>query len=201
MEKKSYGAQLDPFMLAENFGTARAELGKFLGMDGSAPANVTARVLVDQRYANLVVGLRNFPDWREKLLNDPLNNEYTPPAMDRADATDLPTAKAIIKKAATAAWDWAANGFEIEEPEEVQRRFEACEPCEKRAEAPKTLLYQAGKSLLGKDKTICTACGCFIATKIAKKTELCPLASDIDPNLSRWGGEIDKDPYKKKKPN
>lgn len=178
---------------ADSFHEARQRLGAYFGLDADAPANVTARVLNDQRFAALVASMGKFPEWRQKFLNDPFNAKFEVPDADtdQGRTRSLTSTATLVKKAAFGLLKWGTQGFFAVDPVVKEKRAAACTECDQAVEAPKTKLYEVA-NLGSSDTRMCDACGCLLAKKIAMPTESCPLAHPDDPTLTRWGEPVEK---------
>jgi hypothetical protein len=181
---------------ATSFGQSRASLGHFLGLTGDAPSSMTARVLIDQKFALIVASLGKLPQWRDRLVNDPYNKKFIPPQEEEVDQMDLPSVGRLVKNAAGAALEWGTSAFAKPDPWEVDLRREACLSCDQRKQAPKNLVYSVARIASGGEDDICQMCGCAIALKIMMPAEKCPLPAYEGASISRWKGEIDTNPRK-----
>ena len=176
---------------AETVGEARERLGKILELNEPAATAVTLRVLADPGFAEKLVAVRKFPDWRDRLLLDPANSAFEP--MDQLlneqeeNARPVTSTVALIKQTSAALLRWGAAGFQTPEPAIVERRKAACLGCDQLVEPPSSLPYQIAKAFAGSDRRVCAACGCVISKKVLMDTESCPLADPEDPSLTRWG--------------
>jgi len=181
---------------ASNFGQAKIALGEFLKLGKAAPSSMTARVLIDQKFALIVASLGEFPQWKDRLVNDPYNKKFVPPEQEERDDLDLPSISKLIKKAAGAALEWGTSGFAKADPWEIDLRMQACGTCDHRVKAPQNPVYKVAKKLAGGDDAICKLCGCSIVLKASIPLEKCPEPEYEGASTSRWKGEIDKDPKK-----
>lgn len=188
-------AAFDGVFQAQSLDAARAELGHALGLDGSAGAAVTLRVLNDGTFAVTLASVRKSAEWRDRMLNDPANAAFEVQEGD----TSVPAARppqsvtALLQKRAASMLRWGAAGFKTVGPEALERRREACGGCDQNVELPETLLYKLGSALGDGDDRMCQACGCIISTKTTMTTEQCPLPSPTDPRISRWGEPVTED--------
>lgn len=193
MENEKIHRILAPIREAKTFGEARQLLAGLMGLTNPASPGMTARVLVDSKFAGLVAGLGHLPEWREKLINDPFNGKFAPPDISEnaADTASLPTTREMVSNFAKGVATWAGSGFQATSPEKLAKRLAACEGCDQLTQAPKEGLHRIARAVAGSDKRICRACGCLMQKKIALDTEHCPLAHKDTPTLSRWGEPID----------
>ena len=182
-------AKMSPVLDAPSFGEARAALGEMIGLGKPAPANVTARVINDVKYARLVAGVGHLPDWRDKILADPLNAQFDAPefAADGADQTSIPVARHLVGKFAASIVSWGAGGFKLANADLMAQRRSACGSCVFNSETPDRGLYKLARAVARDDKSMCTSCGCLIAKKTALLTEQCPEPSPENPLQTRWG--------------
>ena len=97
---------LEPTHKAETIGEARDRLGDLLELNGPAATAVTLRVLADADFAEKLVAVRKFPEWRDRLLSDPANSAYEP--MDQpsdeseVNARPVMSTVALVKKSSIA---------------------------------------------------------------------------------------------------
>lgn len=191
--KSSNRTLLEPVYAAETVGEARDRLSKVLGLHERTTLAVTLRVLADSAFAEKLISVRNFPNWRDSLLTDPTNAAFEPmdqPQEDEGDVLPVTSTVALIKKSSAALLRWGASGFQKTEPEIAEKRKAACLSCDQLTTPPNRLPYKIAQSLSRGDQRICTACGCVVAKKILMATERCPLANPQKPHLSRWGDPI-----------
>lgn len=185
---------LEPIRKAETIREAQSKLGEILDLNGPAPVAVTLRVLIDSGFAEKLVTMRKFPDWRDRFLADPTNAAFEltadPLAQSEENAYSVNSTVALIKKSSASLLRWGAAGFQKAEPAIVEKRKAACLSCDQLVESPSSLPYQIARSFAGSDRRTCAACGCVVAKKILMITETCPLADPDDPNHSRWGDFI-----------
>lgn len=185
---------LESVYTAETIGEARDSLGKILELTGPATTAVTLRVLADSVFAEKLVSVRKFPNWRDRLLADPTNSAFEPedPPLDEHErnARSVASTVALVKKSSAALLRWGAAGFKKTETAIVEKRKAACLSCDQLVDSPNSLPYQIAKVFAGNDRRICAACGCVVAKKILMATETCPLADTKDPSRSRWGDII-----------
>ena len=176
---------------AETIGEARNRLGEVLELDQPASTAVTLRVLADSTFAEKLVAVRKFPNWRDQILADPTNSAFEPmdqPAEDEGNARPVASTVALIKKSSVALLRWGAAGFQKTDPITVKTRRAACLRCDQLVDSPNSFPYQvAQKVFTGSDQRICAACGCVAAKKILMATEACPLTDPKEPTLTRWG--------------
>ncbi|MBE9062629.1 hypothetical protein [cf. Phormidesmis sp. LEGE 11477] len=186
---------LESTYAAETIGEARERLGEVLGLDGAATTAVTLRVLAEAKFAEKLVAVRKFPDWRDRLLADPTNSAFEPmdqPADEQAgNARPAKSTVELVKKSSVALLRWGAAGFQKTDPVIVEKRRSACLSCDQLVDSPNSFPYQfAQRVFAGSDQRICAACGCVAAKKILMATEVCPLADPEDLTLTRWGEPI-----------
>ncbi len=193
MENEKVRRALAPIRDAETFGDARQMLAGLIGLTEPAPPGMTARVLVDTKFAALVAGMGHLPGWRDRLVNDPFNGKFAPPdiADDAADAASLPKTRELVSTFAKGVATWAGSGFTATPPEKLAVRKAACEACDQLTEAPNEGLHRIARAVAGPDKRMCRACGCLMSKKIALDTEHCPLPNKDTPTLSRWGEPLE----------
>ncbi len=193
MENEKVRRALAPIRDAESFGDARQMLAALIGLTEPAPPGMTARVLVDTKFAALVAGMGHLPGWRDRLVNDPFNGKFAPPdiADDAADAASLPKTRELVSNFAKGVATWAGSGFTATPPEKLAVRKAACEACDQLTEAPNEGLHRIARAVAGPDKRMCRACGCLMSKKIALDTEHCPLPNKDTPTLSRWGEPLE----------
>ncbi|MEO1207496.1 MAG: hypothetical protein AAFV45_14310 [Pseudomonadota bacterium] len=192
---------LDDVFRAETLKEAREKLGAVLFLSGPAPQSVTARVLADAKFAETLAAVRMFPDWRQKLLADPMNKAFEIPqdstdhgstnGSDGDDQLTVPSTIALVRKSSKALLRWGASGFKTAEPWVIEARTAACEACPNLVAAPDRVAYQMAKTLSSADNRVCKACGCIMAKKVMMPDEICPAVSDTNPKRSRWGDLID----------
>jgi hypothetical protein len=185
---------LEPTHKAETIGEARDRLGDLLELNGPAATAVTLRVLADADFAEKLVAVRKFPEWRDRLLSDPANSAYEP--MDQpsdeseVNARPVTSTVALVKKSSIALLRWSASGFQKTAPVIAEQRKAACMGCDQLTDPPNSMPYQITRAFAGSDRRICAACGCVVAKKVQMATEACPLADPENPNLTRWGEPI-----------
>ncbi|MEM8501879.1 MAG: hypothetical protein AAF716_01850 [Cyanobacteria bacterium P01_D01_bin.1] len=185
---------LEPTYKAETIGEARDRLGDLLELGEPATTAVTLRVLAESAFAEKLIAVRKFPEWRDRLLTDPTNSAYEP--MDQpsdeneGNARPVTSTVALVKKSSVALLRWGASGFQKTAPVIAEQRKAACMGCDQLTDPPNSMPYQITKAFAGSDRRICAACGCVVAKKIQMATESCPLADPADPNLTRWGEPI-----------
>lgn len=189
---KALEASLEPVYHAATFGEACEELGKLLELGGPAPAAPTARALADLKFATYLAATRKFPEWRDRLMNDPMNERFDPPTDERISEHAPASVAELFRKSAVALTKWGATGFQTVEPWILEHRRRACLSCEHLSNAPNTVAYQVAAVVAGDDKRICDLCGCLYAQKSAIPTERCPAADPADPTRSRWGDPMDE---------
>ena len=186
---------LESTYASETIGEARNRLGEVLEIDGPATTAVTLRVLADSTFAEKLVAVRKFPQWRDQILADPTNSAFVPmdqPAEEKVgNARPVKSTVELVKKSSVALLRWGAAGFQKTDPVVAQKRRDACLGCDQLVDAPGSFPYQVvQKVFAGSDQRICAACGCVAAKKILMATESCPLADSEDPTLTRWGEPI-----------
>lgn len=194
MSKRAALEALEPVYSAPSFGEAREKLGALIGLDEAAPANMTARMLNDQKFAIMVSSLGKNPKWRAQFLHDPYNAKFAPPeqAVSDPDQESVASVSELVKKAATGMLKWGTTGFQVAEPHLMQQRRAACLDCDQLSEPPDTFAYRIAKQVSKGDNRICAACGCIVMKKVAMPTERCPKAALDDPSKSRWGDPIEE---------
>ncbi|MEM9007718.1 MAG: hypothetical protein AAGE59_29915 [Cyanobacteria bacterium P01_F01_bin.86] len=187
----SFQTLLELVREAETLEEARNRLGEILELAGPAPAAVTLRVLIDSVFAEKLITVRKFPDWRDRLLADPSNAAFEPTGelLDESEknTSSITSVVALVKKSSASLLRWGAAGFRKAEPAVIERRKAACLSCDQLVASPNSFPYQIAKAFAGNDRRICAACGCVVAKKILMSTETCPLTAPGDPNHSRWG--------------
>lgn len=180
---------------AEQFGEARRLLGEALGLSGLASPEATARFLSDDAFAKTLIGTRNFKDWRDRMLADPLNAAFSVPVAPEhgPDGRSATSIAALARKAANAYIQWGKDGFRPVEEAVLARRRAACLACDQLQEAPDSLVYTLARKLADGDRRICAACGCLFQKKTAMPSERCPLPDVENPKKSRWGDHLGQD--------
>lgn len=157
---------------APNSEDAAKKLGECLGLDGAASPQLTERVLADSQFGKMLIGLRNIPEMRDRLIAE--QPRVKPKTVD------------VLKQATKGALKWGMKGLKPAEPWVIGRRLAACNACEHQVPAPDTLVYRGAKVLVGKDAKVCEICNCLTNTKAAISTERCPKRSEEDPGQSKW---------------
>ncbi|MDB9527336.1 hypothetical protein PN498_15150 [Oscillatoria sp. CS-180] len=187
----SFQSLLESVCEAETIGEARDKLGEILKLKGPATRAVTLRVLADSAFAERLISVRNFPDWRDRLLDDPVNLAFEPTDQSlgegEGDTHSVTSTVSVIKKSSAALLQWGAAGFQKTKPEIAERRKAACLSCDQLTEPPNSFPYQIARAFADSDRRICAACGCVVSKKILMATERCPLVDPENPNRSRWG--------------
>ncbi|EDX85025.1 hypothetical protein S7335_2724 [Synechococcus sp. PCC 7335] len=185
---------LESTYAAETIGEARDRLGKVLEIDGPAATSVTLRVLADSSFAEKLVAVRKFPQWRDQILADPTNAAFEPmdqPGEDQGNARPVASTVALVKKSSVALLRWGAAGFKKTDPVTAKKRRAACLNCDQLVDSPNSFPYQVAQQVFaGSDQRICAACGCVAAKKVLMATEACPLKDPEDPTLTRWGEPV-----------
>lgn len=183
---------LAPVRDAGTFEEARHALNAILGLRGPASTGATARVLADPKFALYLTSTRMFPQWRDKLLEDPANQLFAEALAELPLAQEAPSRHiaSLARKAAVSLAKWTASGFATVEPWLLQHRLAACAGCDQNVEAPASLLYQISLKLDQSDDRVCNACGCFLRKKASMPFETCPLSATDDATLSRWGDPL-----------
>ncbi len=176
---------------AETVGEAKERLGELLELGEPTTTAVALRVLADSDFAEKLVAVRKFPDWRDRLLSDPSNSAFEPMDQpsdeDEGNARPVTSTVSLIKKSSASFLRWAAGGFQEAEAAIVEKRRAACLSCDQLTDPPNSLPYQIAKTFAGSDRRICAACGCVVSKKTLMDTESCPLADPEDPTRTRWG--------------
>ena len=172
---------------AANQEDAQARLGDILGLDGPAAPEVTHRALKDSDFAARLMGTRKFPEWRNRLLDDPANRLFLP-AAEPAPAPDGAAREVVLfTRAAAALVQWGAAGFTRADPARISRRLDACHTCPQLTNPPDRMSYNGAGLVIGRDQKSCAACGCFVKAKAVMATESCPERDPEDAALTRWG--------------
>lgn len=171
-------ALLNDLRKAPDLQTAASQLGTVLGLGKAAPEEVTKRVLDDPSFGQMLIGLRNLPEMRDRVLAK---------AMQDSAAEAHPRPIKVVKQAAKSVLRWGMEGMKPAEPWVITQRIATCNACEYQVPAPETLIYRGAKVVAGKDAKICSVCNCLTNTKAAISTERCPVKSDENPEESKWG--------------
>lgn len=100
---------IDHIRAAHTSGEALHRVGDALGLADQASQAVTARVLTDQKFATQLAAVRGFPDWRDRLPNDPMNDAFAP-AEEASDDHNPRSAAALVAKGANALLRWGQAG-------------------------------------------------------------------------------------------
>ncbi len=174
------------------FYDVRSTLAKRLGVDDLVTPEVAARFLADRTFARTLLATRHVVEWRDRMLKDPLNAEFTVPLFKEAerDERSPESVGALALKAANAYIKWSESGFQTVGDAVLERRRAACLACDRLRAAPQTLAYRLADKLAGGDGRVCVECGCLFAKKISIPKETCPLASAENPRESRWGDPL-----------
>lgn len=86
---------------------------------------------------------------------------------------------------------WLASGRRVADPATIEKRLAACQQCSFKREAPASAAYYLGRAVMRpSDTSVCGACGCYISAKVRRLNENCPITSDMDSTLSKWGEQI-----------
>ncbi|CUH47721.1 hypothetical protein [Ruegeria atlantica] len=172
----------------KRFGAVREALGRAINLPEPVTQEVAARFLADQTFAKTLIGVRNQIEWRDRMLNDPMNTEFSVP-MKRDGQNDTRSASSIAKlalKSANAYIQWSEQGFKEVDSDKLKRRRNACLGCDQLKEAPETLAYRLALVVAQDDPRVCMACGCLFMKKTAMPNEACPMPAEGDQKFSRW---------------
>lgn len=189
---------------SQSWEDVRLEFGKYLGLQGAAPAGVTRRAMEDRMFAHYLVVCREHPSYLEKLLKDPKNKKYEDTAAGPA-VTVLPVADdrsnlELVARASKSLFKWAQAGFERVDQVEFDKRFETCKTCPFLAAAPDKMVYKF-KLKNETDMRVCNACGCVASRKARLATEACPKADPANPGFNHWGQPMPGKENKKQEVN
>lgn len=187
----SVAAILDDVLKAEGFGEVRNELARVINLPEPVTPEVAARFLADTTFAKTIIGVRNQPEWRDRMLQDPLNIQFAIPfEKGDLDQRNTKTITELALKSANAYISWSTEGFKQVDEETLQHRRDACLTCDQLQEAPNTLAYSLASVVSDGDKRICAACGCLFKKKTIMPEERCPLPMLNNSNKSRWNDPI-----------
>lgn len=169
----------------ERFAEWRIALGTLLGLDGPVPSDVLMAALASDSYARGLLRSRRHPAALKVLLASPPRRA----AAKDVEATEaLPRVGplALVGQGARALLAWSRSGFTTTDPDERQRRIEACLRC------PYHQPPTAGDGQ--HDLGTCGHCGCPLSRKVAMSSESCPAHSPQTPEHNRWGQPIASSP-------
>lgn len=177
----------------ESWDDLRGRVGGTLGLDGPVPSPVLRRMMAEPAFAHNVLTCRNTPGFLLALFDDPRTRAYHDAADDapaapaaRRTASERSSAE-LLRSAAGALMRWGKAGFSTVDAATFQRRWEACQACAHLMEPPGEKLLYRVRLASDVDGRVCDACGCVAARKARLPGENCPVASDADPLLNRWG--------------
>lgn len=184
-------AILDDVLKVKGFGEVRKELARVLYLPEPATPEVAARFLADTTFAKTIIGVRNQPEWRDRMLRDPLNIQFAIPfEKDDLDQRNTKTITELALKSANAYISWSTDGFKKVDENTLEQRRAACLTCDQLQEAPNTLAYSLASVVSDGDKRICAACGCLFKKKTIMPNERCPLPKQDNPKKTRWNEPI-----------
>ena len=172
----------------------RERFGSLLGLEEPMPLPVLRHALDDQYYRHNLLLCREWPHQLQMLLEHPKNAEYSDPLPSeealRADAEEEAAQRGnleLLAKAGSSFLAWGKSGFTRVDNETFERRFSACQGCDRLVEPPEKVLYKLTLSGDRIGSKICSACGCVASRKARLTTESCPLADPENPGFTRWG--------------
>jgi hypothetical protein len=189
----------------------RARFGAFLGLEAAVPSAIVRRAQKDRQFVFHLVNCRNRPHLLKWLLADPRNAAYEASddptiretngaganghgeqpaaAADVPDASVEQSSAALAAKAMAAMTRWASTGFAAIKPEVFERRWRACQSCDRLRDPPDRAIYRL-KFSSASDPRVCQACGCAAQRKARMPTQSCPLPDPANSHLTRWGEPI-----------
>ncbi|WP_170330705.1 hypothetical protein [Ruegeria arenilitoris] len=176
----------------KTFGAIRGALGRAIKLSEPVTPEVAARFLADQTFAKTLIGVRSQSEWRDRMLNDPVNTEFSVPleAGGPADTRSTDSIAELALKSANAYIQWSTQGFKEVDSETLERRRNACLGCDQLKDAPETLAYRLALVVARDDPRVCMACGCLFMKKTAMPNEACPMPAAGDQNSTRWDEPI-----------
>ena len=140
------------------------------------PPCFAMRLRQDGRLQYYVKAARTNPGWIARMISRECGDSGLP--SDNILQLAVRFASAIGK--------WAASGFAIVADEEFDRRWAACQSCAHLVDPP-TATYRVIGALVKSDLRVCRICGCNAISKAKLQTERCPVQSDANPDVNRWG--------------
>ena len=167
-------------------------LGQLLGLNDAVPENVFLAAIEFPLYGQKLLAKKNNPAVLEQLLNNPPELPlYSSSGVKRSYSNNE-----LMAKAAKALVKWGFSGFKKVSDDVLQRREAACLACPNLSEPESNLQrFTASSTVIDKlgyrtGNKVCGVCGCVVKNKMKLSTETCPVASDTDPAVNRWGEEI-----------
>ena len=155
----------------------QAQLSRAIGQD--VPLHVATKAMADPRYHYHLVAARTNSAWLHQLYS---LAPQPSPAETPVGSTGL------VLGVVSSMVRWASSGFKFTADSAFERRWDACLKCEYLIAAPEKAIYHLGRKIIAtNDDRICAKCGCFAYAKAKVPTEACPVASEHDSSLSRWG--------------
>lgn len=170
------------------------ELRDLLGADRLPDEDVLMTALEQPAYAEQLMANRNNPELLAELLAHPPKE---PLKLGQIRVRHFSNAELAVR-AGRAMWHWARSAFGTAGESVVRQREAACLVCP-HLQAPQRLVQQlisspevADADGLRLGNHVCGACGCSLKKKIRLTSESCPVVSDNNPDLNRWGEPVDR---------
>jgi hypothetical protein len=178
----------------ETFADKCQTFAYMLGLDEPVRREVLEAAIDYPAYARSLMAARDKPE----RLSDLLHN---PPLQGSSEPLNNFTNSKLVAKASSALMKWALSGFPTVSKSTLEKRENACLACPNLI-APSSQLQRITASSVVSDQIgrrtgnkSCSACGCVITNKIRLSTESCPVASQENPALNRWGEELKTDTH------